>query len=331
MMRDKLSAPGLYQTARESFAQIPDHRVQKNFVYPLPEVLSAGLSIFSFKFPSLLKFIEKNNDPFYGHNVKSLFHVTKIPSETQLRDIIDPVDPELLRPAYDKILSNLQRGNELKKFTVMDLYPIALDGTGYFSSSHTSCPHCLVKKSRSQKEDDYIYHHQMLGASIVHPVHKQVIPLFPEPIMNHDGLLKNDCERNASARWVLKFRQHHPKMPVVILEDSLASNVPHLQVLKENDCRYITGAKEADHKYLFEQFKINSANSCTEKLKETFYKGEKVKKTTTRTYEFISGLEINKSHTEFKTNFILFTEETKTITAKGKETHLCKLHYCVCS
>ena len=318
MMREKLSAPVLYQTVRESFSQIPDHRAQKNVIYPLVDILSSSLAIFLFKFQSLLKFIEKNNDPFYGHNVKTLFQVTKIPSETQLRDIIDPVNPELLRPTYDKILSNLQRGNVLKNFTVLGLYPIALDGTGYFSSSNTHCPQCLVKKSRSQKDDEYTYHHQMLAASIVHPIQKQVIPLFPEPIMNHDGSLKNDCERNASARWIFKFRQHHPKMPALILEDSLASNVPHLKVLKENDCRYVTGAKESDHKYLFEQFKINSVNSCTEKFQETIYAGEKVKRTTTRTYEFISDLEINKTHTGFKTNFIYFTEVIKTVDAKGR-------------
>jgi|GEM_PF-3280103 len=40
----------------------------------------------------------------------------------------------------------------------------------------------------------------MLGAVIVHPEKKPVIPLCPEPIVKTDGKTKNDCERNASKR-----------------------------------------------------------------------------------------------------------------------------------
>lgn len=319
MVRKNLSAPGLYSLIRKAFSLIPDHRVERNISYSLEETLSAGLAIFSFKCPSLLKFIERAKGEQYGHNVRSLFKISKIPSETQLRDIIDPVMPEEIRPAFDNVLGALQRGNDLQKFTVQGLYVIALDGTGYFSSSKTSCPHCLTKTIKGKNADDRIYHHQMLGASIVHPFFKQVIPLFPEPIMNEDGATKNDCERNASKRWITKFRKHHPKLPVLILEDSLASNVPHLKTLQEENCRYITGVKEADHKYLFEQFQINSKTSCTHKHQEVFYSGEKVKKTTTKTYEFVSDLEINKVGREFKTNLIYFTEEISTIDKKGIE------------
>jgi hypothetical protein len=33
----------------------------------------------------------------------------------------------------------------------------------------------------------------MLGAVLVHPDHKVVIPLAPEPIVKGDGSTKNDC------------------------------------------------------------------------------------------------------------------------------------------
>ena len=40
-----------------------------------------------------------------------------------------------------------------------------------------------------------MYHQQMLGAAIVHPERKEVIPLCPEMIIKQDGNDKNDCER----------------------------------------------------------------------------------------------------------------------------------------
>jgi len=45
----------------------------------------------------------------------------------------------------------------------------------------------------------------MLGAAIVHPDHKEVIPLAPEPIIKQDGQSKNDCERNAGKRFFGKL------------------------------------------------------------------------------------------------------------------------------
>jgi len=53
-----------------------------------------------------------------------------------------------------------------------------------------------MKKSRNGKIS---YYHQMLAGCLVHPDRKEVIPVFPEPIIQQDGTTKNDCERNAPA------------------------------------------------------------------------------------------------------------------------------------
>jgi hypothetical protein len=63
----------------------------------------------------------------------------------------------------------------------------------------------------------------MLGAALIHPDKREVIPLMPEPIVKQDGTEKNDCERNAAKRFVTKFRQDHPHLKVIVTEDSLSS------------------------------------------------------------------------------------------------------------
>ena len=88
---------------------------------------------------------------------------------------------------------------------------------------------CLEKHHRN---GNITYSHQLLGATLVHPDLKEVIPLAPEPIIQQDGQTKNDCERNATRRWLKQFRQEHPHLPVIVVEDALSANAPHLRNLR---------------------------------------------------------------------------------------------------
>jgi hypothetical protein len=128
-------------------------------------------------------------------------------------------------------------------------YLVSLDGTTYFSSAKIHCPSCLVKHHRN---GNITYSHQLLGATLVHPDLKEVIPLAPEPIIQQDGQDKNDCERNATRRWLQAFRREHPHLPVIIVEDALSSNAPHLRDLRQARAHYIIGVKPGDHAFLFE-------------------------------------------------------------------------------
>ena len=74
----------------------------------------------------------------------------------------------------------------------------------------------------------------MLGAAIIHPEFREVIPLMPEPIVKPDGTEKNDCERNAAKRFIAKLRQDHPHLKCIITEDSLSSNAPHIETLHDS-------------------------------------------------------------------------------------------------
>jgi hypothetical protein len=80
-------------------------------------------------------------------------------------------------------------------------------------------------------EEKVTHYHNMFCAAIVHPDKKIVLPLAPEPIMKTDGAEKNDCERNASRRLYADARREHPHLKLIVVEDGLASNVPHLSDL----------------------------------------------------------------------------------------------------
>ena len=246
-VRKHLNADALLATMRSGFEKVKDNRPGK-VQHTLADTLMAGFAMFSLKDPSLLAFDERRFDE--PHNLKTIYGMSTIPADTSMREILDQVDPETIRPLFKDAFRPLQRGKMLEKMVFMeDAYLLNLDGTGYFSSNKLYSDACLEKKSRS---GEITYHLQAVGAAVVHPSFKEVIPLCPEIIKKQDGTTKNDCERNAIKRMLGKLREDHPHMKFIINEDSLASNAPHIKDLEEHDLKYILGAKEGDHKFLFE-------------------------------------------------------------------------------
>ena len=201
--------------------------------------------------PSLLQFEkDKASEPWIRRNLRTLYGVEKAPGDTCMRERLDAVSPHQLRRAYKRVFAHLQRGKVLEQYRYIDGHHIiSVDGTGQYSSEKVHCKNCCEKHHRSGKVS---YYHHMLGAVLVHPDKKEVIPLAPEPIVKGDGSTKNDCERNASKRLLSDLRREHPHLKILIVEDALSANYPHLSLLDSLNMSYIIGVKEGDHAYLFD-------------------------------------------------------------------------------
>jgi Transposase DDE domain len=265
--------------------------------YPLADALMAGLAVFSLKDPSLLAFCGRALD----HNLHSVFGLQSIPSDTQMREILDEVDPDWLRPAFKDVFRQGQRGKVLEDYVFLEgCYLVALDGVEHFCSKKVHCEHCMT---RTHKNGSVSYYHQILGAVIVHPDFHEVIPLAPEPIQRQDGQDKNDCERNAARRWLLHFRQDHPHLPIIVTEDALSANAPHIRDLKKYHAHFILGVKEGDHKHLFEQFdQLVEADQVGVVYEEDADSGAN------RTWTFVNRLSINESNQEVLVNLLVYVE-----------------------
>ena len=248
--RKQLSADALFSLVRSGLAMISDHRVG-NTEIRLTDAMMSAFGMFSLKCPSLLQFDQQQRA---NENLQSVYKIDRVPSDTQMRTIVDPVDPEALRPVFRDVFRQVQRGKALEQFVYLKgCYLLSLDGTGYFSSSKIHCPSCMEKVSHS---GEVTYSHQILGAALVHPDLKEVIPLCPEPIIKQDGATKNDCERNAARRFLAKLSKEHPRLPVIVVEDGLSSNAPHVRDLLAHRMHFILGVKEGDHPFLFEQVEL---------------------------------------------------------------------------
>ena len=295
-IRKYLSASGLFNLVHTGFEKIKDFRADNQKI-SLTDALMSAFAMFSLKDASLLAFDERRSS---DGNLKRLYGIGAIPCDTQMRMILDEVDPEEIRPLYKDVFRQLQRGKVMEKMVFMEgSYLLTLDGTGYFASKEVHCPSCLEKKS--SKTGEIRYAHQLLGGALVHPDYAEVVPFAPEAIIKQDGKTKNDCERNAAKRFLEKLRQDHPHLSLIVIEDGLSSNAPHISELQKYGLHYILGVKEGDHKFLFEYVaKAHQAGQTT----EFECKNEGV----IHRFRFINQVPLNEANPDLLVNFIEYWE-----------------------
>jgi hypothetical protein len=307
-MRKQLNADSMFAKIRLDLHNIPDHRASNSKI-PLGDILMSAFAMFSLKDPSLLAFDKRRcDDP---ESLQQVYGISTIPCDSQMRAALDQVTPDSLRQPFLTLFQDAQRGKALEKFKYLDdYYLLALDGTGIYSSENVSSDYCLGKRKRNGITE---YYQQLLGAAIVSPELKEVLALCPEMIAKQDGAKKQDCERNATRRFLEKFRNEHPHLKCIVIEDGLSSNGPHIKDLKKHDLRFILGAKEKDHVYLFEQMdEALEAGEVTE-----FSMSRDSDSNLTDIYRFVNGIALNKSHPDILVNMLEYWQ----VDGDGKELH----------
>jgi hypothetical protein len=123
--RKQLSADALFRLVRSGFANILDHR-STDVEISFTDALMSAFAMFSLTSPSLLAF---DNQRAAG-NLGTIYGIEHAPCDTQMREILDPVSPESLRPVFKSVFRQLQRGKALEPMAFLDDHSLlCLDGT----------------------------------------------------------------------------------------------------------------------------------------------------------------------------------------------------------
>jgi len=124
-------------------------------------------------------------------------------------------------------------------------------------------------------------------------------------IEKQDGETKMDCERNAVKRLLKKSRQDHPHLKVIVNEDSLSSNAPHIKDLEQYNCHYILGVKEGDHKFLFQYVDQEVEDGRAVELSLPDEKSEDI----THYFRIVHDVPLNKSNQDLLVTFVEYWQE----------------------
>ena len=284
----------------KEFQQIPDHRAS-NTRYGLAEVLKSAFAMFSLKAPSLLDF-NKQSLPEES-NLRSLYRIVgDIPCDNQMRGILDPLDPMLLRPLFHAAFLRLRQAVVIQEYQYWGKFVIvSIDGVEHFSSNKVHCPSCLT---RTHRNGEVSYYHAGLAAVLVNPAQAEVFPLDFEPILKQDGAQKNDCERNAAKRLCAQLHERYHDLPLLLVEDALYANAPHIRQITNYGWKYVINIKPDSHKSLFKQFAGRQARGQVKELRQTDAKGVQ------HYYAWTSDLCLGESATDVKVNFLLYEQTT---------------------
>lgn len=275
-----LGPQALRDSLSTRFHALSDTRQGAKTHHSLHDVCMSAFAMMFFEDSSLLEFQRRMEDEAHANNLKTLFCVSSIPKDTCMGEALDAVDPEDLAPLFDDFFRPLQRGKHLEQYQVLGRYLVSLDGSEYFSSEKISCPGCLLRDKGKR------YSHQIVQAALMKPGVRQVIPLAPEEVRNTDGSKKQDCEINAGKRLLVRIRASHPKLPLVIVGDSLYSKQPTIEAMRDLRMDDILVAKPDDHKKLTEW--VDEMRL----LKETTLRRIK-DKDSTRIYAWIADVPLN--------------------------------------
>jgi hypothetical protein len=142
--------------------------------YTMAEIGLSAFSIFFMGSPSFLAHQRALGEGHGRSNCQTLFGMTTIASHNYIRLMLDGATPAAFDGLFFKAI---EVAGPLTPFQCLGGRAlIALDGSEHHCSRKIKCQQCSTRR-RSDGGTEYF--HAFLGASIVAPGHKQVLPLPP--------------------------------------------------------------------------------------------------------------------------------------------------------
>jgi hypothetical protein len=267
-----------------------------------------GLAAFSIFFMGSPSFLGHQQALAEGHgrsNCETLFGMSAIPSDNYIRLMLDGASPA----AFDGLFMNaIEAAGPLTPFQCLDgRVLIALDGTEHFCSRKIKCEQC---STRRRADGGTEYFHAFLGASMVAPGHKQVLPLPPEFIAPRDGAEKQDCERNAAKRWLASHGTDFAPLRPVYLGDDLFACQPIAAAVHDAGGNFILTCKPSSHKTIAEY--LHGAE--LQEHRQTICKRGK---RTTTIYRWLNAVPLRATDDAILVNWF----SIEILNAKGKRTY----------
>lgn len=326
----------LLELLRAHCAQLPDERQSSpNLTYSVTDAALSAFTVFFMQSPSFLAHQRDMQRNKGRNNAHSLFGVQQIPSDTQIRRLLDPIAPNHLGGVFWHVYERCQAAQLLDNHSgVAGNLLLALDGVQYFSSQRIHCPNC----TRCQYEDRVTYRHSLIAPVLVAPHSPQVFSLEPEFIQPQDGCEKQDCEQQAIKRWLQRNARRLPAERTTILADDLHCHQPLCELVRDYQFNFILVCLPESHDTLYREVELLAQHGLLDTYSERVWNGRFYER---RDYRFSNQLPLRAGadvlmvnwceltiwhtqtgeqlyHNSFATNFHLTAENVADVVRSGR-------------
>jgi hypothetical protein len=292
----------LIKEIQESLERLPDHRTGENTRYEIKDAAVSAFGIFFTQSASFLAYQRLMEKAKGKSNVQSLFGVERIPSDGQVRNLLDEQEPEQMYGVFEKgheLLADSGAMAGLSSYAGQ--YLISCDGTGTISSQKIHCPNC---SQREMSNGETLYIHHALLPVIVKAGESRVLVLEPEFISPQDGHEKQDCERAAIKRWVTRNAGRYRAHKYTLLGDDLYACQPICSLFLENGFNFILVCKPDSHVALYEQVEFLSKMGNVEQLKLRHWNGRYYE---SHQYRWVNGVPLRRGEDALLVNWCEIT------------------------
>ena len=308
MEDQRLSFAVLLRYLHRLIETLPDQRQPSNAQnYSLADMVLGAFSVFYMQCPSFLEHQRQMASRQGQNNAQRLFGLAKIPTNNQLKNVLDGVAAKLLFPIFIWVYQRLAAQGILKSYEVLEgQLLIGLDGTEYFSSQTIHCQQCCHRKHRNGQLS---YHHAAILPVIVAPAQEQVVSLPPEFIHPQDGADKHDSETAAAKRWIKSHRTVFPTGHITLLGDDLYSRQPMCQLCLENQWNFIFVCLPTSHPALYEWLEYLEAHDEVHTHQERIWNGRYHE---IRQYRYVNQIPLRDNQPALEVNWceVRVTRET---------------------
>jgi len=219
-----LTLDDITKQIRRTFEQFTDPRRGKNTRYTLVDAGLSAFSVFFMQSPSFLEYQRSLDQRLGKNNAQTLLGVHQIPSDNQIRHLLDATEPGQVKPLFSYLFQALNQASVVETYrSVNQTLLLAFDGVEYCSSHAIHCPN---GSTRQHANGSVTYSHTALTPVLVKPGLDKVIPLAPEFVRPQDGAEKQDCEFNAAKRWLADWGDDYRPFGVTLLGDDLYCHEP---------------------------------------------------------------------------------------------------------
>ena len=256
--------------------------------------------------PSFLEYQRSLEQTHGENNARTLFGAHEIPSDNQIRTLLDATPPSAVTPMFSYLFNALNDAGIIDGYrSVNGALLLAMDGTAYFSSQTIHCDNC---STRTHANGQVTYSHSVVTPALVKPGCDKVIPLAPEFVRPQDGHEKQDCELNAARRWLAAHGKEYGQRNTVVLGDALYCHEPFCRELQAYGLGFILVCKPSSHLTTYEWLADLQRNGAIHTISRRRWTG---KQHEIDTYRYVEALPLRDANDALMVSWCEITTTTE--------------------